>query len=232
MAFAGMIPADLLGAGLDILGTKMQQKSSYKYAKKLALNQYPWARQSLERAGLNPMLALGGHMPTMPPMANPLQGFAESARGFMHRGAELKQAQWALASAEQGRAQSRAQESAEWAQSYLAQQHRTSAQQRLEFDQKLGWPAEIAQANANIAASNAMAEQARAHAAMLRAETPQAQARGDVYSGPLGRILAYGREVGAALPPFILNLRRSGAGGNVGFPTQGRRGSAARSTFP
>lgn len=39
---------------------KYQAELNYKYGKKATLNQYGWQRQGLEKAGYNPLLALGG----------------------------------------------------------------------------------------------------------------------------------------------------------------------------
>lgn len=40
--------------------TAARMKADYKYAKKYAVHQYPWAVESLKRAGLNPVLAVSG----------------------------------------------------------------------------------------------------------------------------------------------------------------------------
>lgn len=40
-----------------------EMKAGYKYAKKMAVHKYPWMIESLNRAGLNPLLAVGGAQP-------------------------------------------------------------------------------------------------------------------------------------------------------------------------
>lgn len=60
----GSLGSSLLGSALSSYEQQQlmsyQAKLNYKYGKKTALNQYGWQRQGLEKAGYNPLLALGG----------------------------------------------------------------------------------------------------------------------------------------------------------------------------
>lgn len=63
----GALVGGLFGLGSSAMQYGMQKdlmdyqaRLNYKYGKKSALNQYTWQRQGLEKAGYNPLLALGG----------------------------------------------------------------------------------------------------------------------------------------------------------------------------
>lgn len=60
----GSLGSSLLGSALSSYEQQQlmsyQAKLNYKYGKKTALNQYGWQREGLEKAGYNPLLALGG----------------------------------------------------------------------------------------------------------------------------------------------------------------------------